>query len=85
MINSPSSKPVRASVTLTESNILQFVERCQEMLPPEHSHLALDFKSLTHLDLSRPLRGTTFGIIHILLQNPLHEMLSSSPPNFDGN
>lgn len=82
--NQNTSKSIRTSVKLTEENILQYVEKCQEMLPPEHPQQSIDCKLFSHLDLSKPLRGNSFGIIHILLQNPLREMLSSSPPCING-
>lgn len=82
--NQTSKKSIRNSVLLTEENILQYVVKCQEMLPSEHPQQSIDCKSFTHLDLSKPFRGNSFGIIHILLQNPLREMLSSSPPCING-
>lgn len=45
---------------------------------------AADDEPLPLLELSRELRGKSFKVAHLLLQNPLLELLSSGPPDITG-
>jgi hypothetical protein len=39
---------------------------------------------LPTLDLAREFRGKSFRVVHLLLQNPILELLSAGPPNVPG-
>lgn len=74
-------KHLNVSVTLCQGEILSFIKQMHGSIPINDTEVAP--VDLSTFDLGKSIRGNNFRVIHSLLLNPLREMLSTSPPDFN--